>query len=196
VDDSSPSLVRDPNKCVLCGDCVRMCWEIRASAPSTSRTAGRGLRAAGFRQTAWRRGVHQLRAMRQRLPHRRADGEIRGRCGLEHARRSHQEGRVQIARPCVWVWASASAESRRDHNRSDSCRTQVSRLRPDLRHIVRRRSHGDRRRLGVLRRKTAAESAHVHLLLPRMGEVRGAVLRNCCPIFSTCDRRRRCLVPC
>ncbi|MGI6457126.1 MAG: NADH-dependent [FeFe] hydrogenase, group A6 [bacterium] len=29
VDRSSWSLVRDPNKCVLCGDCVRMCSEIQ-----------------------------------------------------------------------------------------------------------------------------------------------------------------------
>ena len=29
VDASSPSLVRDPNKCVLCGDCVRMCSEVQ-----------------------------------------------------------------------------------------------------------------------------------------------------------------------
>ena len=29
IDESSPSLVRDPNKCVLCGDCVRMCHEIQ-----------------------------------------------------------------------------------------------------------------------------------------------------------------------
>jgi NADH-quinone oxidoreductase subunit G len=29
LDESSPSLVRDPNKCVLCGDCVRMCTEIQ-----------------------------------------------------------------------------------------------------------------------------------------------------------------------
>jgi iron-only hydrogenase group A len=29
TDASSPSLIRDPNKCVLCGDCVRMCWEIQ-----------------------------------------------------------------------------------------------------------------------------------------------------------------------
>jgi len=29
VDRTSPSLVRDPNKCVLCGDCVRMCAEIQ-----------------------------------------------------------------------------------------------------------------------------------------------------------------------
>ena len=29
VDQSSPALIRDPNKCVLCGDCVRMCNEIQ-----------------------------------------------------------------------------------------------------------------------------------------------------------------------
>ncbi|NVN89094.1 MAG: (2Fe-2S)-binding protein [Desulfuromonadales bacterium] len=29
IDDSSPSIVRDPNKCVLCGDCARMCSEIQ-----------------------------------------------------------------------------------------------------------------------------------------------------------------------
>ncbi|AQQ09478.1 NADP-reducing hydrogenase subunit HndC [Sedimentisphaera cyanobacteriorum] len=30
VDSSSPSLIRDPNKCVLCGDCVRACEEIQS----------------------------------------------------------------------------------------------------------------------------------------------------------------------
>ena len=29
LDHSSPGLVRDPNKCVLCGDCVRVCEEIQ-----------------------------------------------------------------------------------------------------------------------------------------------------------------------
>jgi NADH-quinone oxidoreductase subunit G len=29
LDVSSPSIVRDPNKCVLCGDCVRICSEIQ-----------------------------------------------------------------------------------------------------------------------------------------------------------------------
>ncbi len=29
-DLSSPALVRDPNKCILCGDCVRMCDEIQS----------------------------------------------------------------------------------------------------------------------------------------------------------------------
>lgn len=30
LDESSPSLVRDPNKCVLCGDCVRICSEVQS----------------------------------------------------------------------------------------------------------------------------------------------------------------------
>jgi NADH-quinone oxidoreductase subunit G len=30
VDETSPSLIRDPNKCVLCGDCVRVCSEIQS----------------------------------------------------------------------------------------------------------------------------------------------------------------------
>ncbi|MCK9222515.1 MAG: [FeFe] hydrogenase, group A [Limnochordia bacterium] len=29
IDESSPSIVRDPNKCILCGDCVRMCEEVQ-----------------------------------------------------------------------------------------------------------------------------------------------------------------------
>ena len=29
IDYSSPSLIRDPNKCILCGDCVRACAEIQ-----------------------------------------------------------------------------------------------------------------------------------------------------------------------
>jgi NADH-quinone oxidoreductase subunit G len=29
VDRTSPALVRDPNKCILCGDCVRMCHEVQ-----------------------------------------------------------------------------------------------------------------------------------------------------------------------
>ena len=29
LDTSSPSLVRDPNKCILCGNCVRACEELQ-----------------------------------------------------------------------------------------------------------------------------------------------------------------------
>lgn len=30
IDRSSPSVVRDPNKCILCGDCVRACSEVQS----------------------------------------------------------------------------------------------------------------------------------------------------------------------
>ena len=30
IDDSSPAIIRDPNKCVLCGDCVRYCSEVQS----------------------------------------------------------------------------------------------------------------------------------------------------------------------
>jgi NADH-quinone oxidoreductase subunit G len=30
IDDSSPCITRDQNKCILCGDCVRMCNEVQA----------------------------------------------------------------------------------------------------------------------------------------------------------------------
>ena len=29
IDHSTPAVVRDPNKCILCGDCVRMCAEVQ-----------------------------------------------------------------------------------------------------------------------------------------------------------------------
>ena len=29
IDDTSPSIVRDPSKCILCGKCVRMCTEVQ-----------------------------------------------------------------------------------------------------------------------------------------------------------------------
>ena len=29
LDESSPALVRDPNKCILCGDCIRVCEEMQ-----------------------------------------------------------------------------------------------------------------------------------------------------------------------
>ncbi len=29
IDSSSPSIVRDPNKCILCGDCIRVCDELQ-----------------------------------------------------------------------------------------------------------------------------------------------------------------------
>lgn len=39
LDFSSPAIVRDPNKCILCGNCVRVCDEIRGSVRSILLTA-------------------------------------------------------------------------------------------------------------------------------------------------------------
>ncbi|RLB76662.1 MAG: ferredoxin, partial [Deltaproteobacteria bacterium] len=30
IDDSSPSIIRDPNKCILCSRCIRVCSEIQS----------------------------------------------------------------------------------------------------------------------------------------------------------------------
>lgn len=44
VDRSSPAIVRDPNRCVLCGDCVRACAEIQGVGAIDF--AGRGAKCA------------------------------------------------------------------------------------------------------------------------------------------------------
>ena len=46
MDISSPSIVRDPAKCILCGKCVRVCEEMQGVAPSTSSAAAPGPRSA------------------------------------------------------------------------------------------------------------------------------------------------------
>ena len=40
IDSSSPAVLRDPNKCILCGDCVRVCHEVQGV--SNLHFAGRG----------------------------------------------------------------------------------------------------------------------------------------------------------
>lgn len=53
-DISSPSLVRDPDKCILCGRCVRVCEEVQAVAAIDF--VGRGSKA--FIGTAFDRGMN------------------------------------------------------------------------------------------------------------------------------------------
>lgn len=46
IDDTNPALVRDPNKCVLCGDCVRFCAEVQNIGAIDFVNRGAGVRVA------------------------------------------------------------------------------------------------------------------------------------------------------
>ncbi|UKI42821.1 MAG: 4Fe-4S binding protein [Candidatus Melainabacteria bacterium] len=47
IDNSNPSIVRDPNKCILCGACVRACSEFqRAFCFGGLQTVGQKLRCS------------------------------------------------------------------------------------------------------------------------------------------------------
>jgi NADH-quinone oxidoreductase subunit G len=46
LDDTNQSLVRDPNKCILCGDCVRMCKEVQGIGVLDFTGRGSGVRVS------------------------------------------------------------------------------------------------------------------------------------------------------
>ena len=80
---SSHSVVRDSEKCVLCGRCVRVCAEIQGVYNLSQH--GRGFNTVvgpGPRGQHGRLGLHPVRAVHQRLPHRRVPGKARRRAGL------------------------------------------------------------------------------------------------------------------
>ena len=88
------SLVRNPNKCILCGDCVRACEEIQGIGVIDF--AYRGAASAvvpAFGKNLKRRGVRQLRAVRHGLPDRRPYAAIGNRRGLEGAEQPEEDGR-------------------------------------------------------------------------------------------------------
>ena len=117
VDRRHPLLVLDPNKCVLCGRCVRICSELvgrgrlRLRQP---RLRHRG--QARPRRLPARHRVRELRALHRHLPHGRhrreaAPGQARP---LEDRRRSS---------PCVRTAASgAGSPTRSPAPRSCRCR--------------------------------------------------------------------------
>ena len=72
VDASSVSLVRDAEKCILCGRCVRVCEEVQGVAAidfTRSRLPDR--HHPGFRYCTGRHRLRELRAVHPGLPHRR-----------------------------------------------------------------------------------------------------------------------------
>jgi bidirectional [NiFe] hydrogenase diaphorase subunit len=88
VDASHPRFVLDQNRCILCTRCVRVCDEIEGA--HTWDVMGRGsecLRDHRSRAAVGGSGkLHQLREVRARLPHRRAQFE-KGHSVAEMAKR-------------------------------------------------------------------------------------------------------------
>ncbi len=56
VDDLGPSIVRNPNKCILCGDCVRACQEIQGVGVLDFAYRGSNLQVT----TAFNKALHQV----------------------------------------------------------------------------------------------------------------------------------------
>ena len=178
----SLSLVRNPNKCILCGDCVRACEEIQGVGVIDFAYPRRGRAAVvpAFGKNLERRGVRQLRPVRHGLPHRGA--RRRDRKSKRSGRRWTTPKKTVVAQiaPAVRVALGESfgmaAGQRRDRadRRGPEARWAS---RPGLRHELRRRSDRDRRGQRVHRpQEEGRAAAAVHLLLPGLGEVRRAVL--------------------
>jgi NADH dehydrogenase/NADH:ubiquinone oxidoreductase subunit G len=72
LDVSSPSLVRDPEKCILCGKCVRVCEEVQGVSAIDFIGRGSHARRHRVRRGPQRLELHQLRAVHHGLPDRRA----------------------------------------------------------------------------------------------------------------------------
>ena len=88
VDDSTPALVRDTGKCIMCRRCVTVCNDIQGVGGLFAQ--GRGFTTAdrpGLRQRPQRRGLRPVRPVRRRLPGRRDHRAQRHRARLGRARR-------------------------------------------------------------------------------------------------------------
>lgn len=83
IDNTSPAVLRDPNKCILCGDCVRVCEEMQGMG--ILNFAYRGSSAQVMPAFDRKNGADQmreLRSVRRRVPHRCDHGEEPDRRGV------------------------------------------------------------------------------------------------------------------
>ena len=147
VDTSSPSIVRDPAKCILCGKCVRVCEEIQGVAAIDFIGRGsQGARRHGLRRGPERLELHQLRPVHHGLPDRRADASrARSRKCSTPWTIPNKVVVVQHA-PAVSVTLGEEFGVPAGHRRGrrDDRRAAAPGLRPRLRHRLHRRpdDHG------------------------------------------------------
>ena len=76
IDNTSPAVLRDPNKCILCGDCVRVCEEMQGMGILNFAYRGSSAQVMpAFDRKLGADQLRQLRPVRRRVPHRRDHGE-------------------------------------------------------------------------------------------------------------------------
>ena len=73
IDDLSPSIIRNPNKCILCRRCVSVCKNVQTVGVID--TMERGFKTVVVRQTACGNALRKLRTVHRRLPNGSAAGE-------------------------------------------------------------------------------------------------------------------------
>jgi hypothetical protein len=84
--DLSPSIVRDPNKCVLCRRCVSMCKNVqKVGVIDTNERGFKTIVGFGVRKAAGGSSLHQLRSVHKRLPGGSAERKRRYRQGVGSA---------------------------------------------------------------------------------------------------------------
>ena len=72
VDSSHPYVHFDPDLCISCGRCVRMCDEVQGTFALTLAGRGADTVLAPGRRSVDRLGLRRLRRLRRLLPHRGA----------------------------------------------------------------------------------------------------------------------------
>ena len=68
-DETSPSIIRDPNKCILCGRCVEVCSQVQDGARHQPVGAGGQIEGVDLHgKGAWQYCLHKLRSVRPCMP--------------------------------------------------------------------------------------------------------------------------------